>query len=83
MFKFNLRSPQGVLLTPVRDETEVEQVVFVTEERLLPAVSAQGNMMRHSRDNNTCKSGHVLNLSEHPTHVKKYVWCPRKLVPGN
>ena len=41
-----------------RDELEVVLVVFLTEERLLSAVSTLGDMVGHARSYHTCQSSH-------------------------
>src|SRR5271157_5978122 len=61
----------------LRDELEVVLVVFLTEERLLSAVSPLGDMVGHARSYHTCQSSHGGKLTRPELHVKSWVWCPR------
>ena len=60
-----------------RDELEVVLVIFLTEERLLSAVSPLGDMAGHARSYRTCQSSHGGKLTRPQPRVKSYVWCPR------
>ena len=60
-----------------RDELEVVLVVFLTEERLLSAVSPLGDMVGHARSYHTCQSSHGGKLTRPQPHGKSWVWCPR------
>jgi hypothetical protein len=46
-----------------RDELEVVLVIFLTEERLLSAVSPLGDMVGHARSYHTCQSSHGGKLT--------------------
>ena len=60
-----------------RDELEVVLVVFLTEERLLSAVSPLGDMVGHARSYHTCQSSHGEKLTRPQPRVKSQVWCPQ------
>ena len=49
---------------------ELVLVVFLTEERLLSAVSPLGDMKGHARSYHTCKSGHGGKLTRPQPRVK-------------
>ena len=67
----------------LRHELEVVLVIFLTEERLLSAVSPLGDMVGHARSYHTCRSSHGGKLNRPQPSVKSYVWCPRNsLLPG-
>src|SRR5271165_5596704 len=51
--------------------------VFLTEERLLSAVSPLGDMVGHARSYHTCQSSHGGELTRPELHFKSWVWCPR------
>ena len=51
-------------------ELEVVLVVFLTEERLLSAVSPLGDMVGHARSYHTCKSSHAGKLTRPQPRVK-------------
>ena len=58
-----------------RHELEVVLVVFLDEERLLPAVSPLGDKVGHSGSYHTRQSSHGWNLIHAETPVKGWVWC--------
>jgi len=60
----------------LRHELEVVLVVFLTEERLLSAVSPLGDMVGHARSYHTCQSSHGGKLTRPQPRVKSWVWCP-------
>ena len=53
-----------------RHELEVVLVVFLTEERLLSAVSPLGDMVGHVRSYHTCQSSHGGKLTRPQPRVK-------------
>ena len=53
-----------------RDELEVVLVIFLTEERLLSAVSPLGDMVGHARSYHTCQSSHGGKLTWPEPRVK-------------
>ena len=53
-----------------RDELEVVLVIFLTEERLLSAVSPLGDMVGHARSYHTCQSSHGGKLTRPQPRVK-------------
>ena len=61
----------------LRHELEIVLVVFLTEERLLSAVSPLGDMVGHARSYHTCQSSHGGELTRPQPRVKSWVWCPR------
>ncbi len=54
----------------LRHELEVVLVVFLTEERLLSAVSPLGDMVGHVRSYHTCQSSHGGKLTRPQPRVK-------------
>ena len=44
-------------------QLQVAEVILVAEKRLLPAVSPLGDVVRQTRDDDTCQSGHEGRLS--------------------
>ena len=54
----------------LRHELEVVLVVFLTEERLLSAVSPLGDMVGHARSYHTCQSSHGGKLTRPQPRVK-------------
>ena len=48
---------------PLRHQFAGSLVVLVAKERLLPTVPALGDVMRKTRYDNTCQSGHEERLS--------------------
>ena|SRR5271157_5333938 len=53
-----------------RDELEVVLVIFLTEERLLSAVSPLGDIVGHARSYHTCQSSHGGKLTRPQPRVK-------------
>ena len=53
-----------------RHQLEVVLVVFLTEERLLSAVSPLGDMVGHARSYHTCQSSHGGKLTRPQPRVK-------------
>jgi len=53
-----------------RHELEVVLVIFLTEERLLSAVSPLGDMVGHARSYHTCQSSHGGKLTRPQPRVK-------------
>ncbi len=53
-----------------RDELEVVLVIFLTEERLLSAVSPLGDMVGHARSYHTCQSSYGGKLTWPEPRVK-------------
>jgi len=64
----------------LRHELQVGPVIFIAKERLLPAVSPLGDVVRQARCDDSCQSGHDRRLSSSPPGVNNCVWCPRN--PG-
>ena len=54
-----------------RDELEVVLVIFLTEERLLSAVSPLGDMVGHARSHHTRQSSHGGKLTRPQPRVKR------------
>ena len=53
-----------VSAAPLCHQLQVGLVIFIAEERLLPAVSPLSDVMRQTRCNNTCQSGHHRRLKK-------------------
>jgi len=62
---------------PFTHKFPVSLVIVVTKERPLPAVSPLGDVVGHSRCDNTRQSGHDERLSLSSPVVNNSVWCPR------
>ena len=60
-------------------QLQVAEVILVAEKRLLPSVSPLCDVVRQTRGDDTCQSGHEGRLSAAGSPVKNYVWCPRNL----
>jgi hypothetical protein len=54
----------------LRHELEIVLVVFLTEERLLSAVSPLGDMVGHARSYHTCQSSYGGKLARPEPRVK-------------
>ena len=55
---------------PLPHQLQVAAVILVTEERLLSTVSPLRDVVRETRDDDTCQSGHEGRLSAAGTPVK-------------
>ncbi len=72
MIRYQAICPDRDLLCAAesRDELDVVLVIFLTEERLLSAVSPLGDMVRHARSYRTCQSSHGGKLTRPQPRVK-------------
>ena len=62
---------------PLPHELQVDPVIFIAKERLLPAVSPLGDVVRQARCDHSCQSGHDRRLSSSRPGVNNCVRCPR------
>ncbi len=55
---------------PLCHQIDVDGVVIGAKKCLLPAIAPLGNVMGHSRDDDTSKSGHASVVPTRGRHVK-------------
>ena len=61
---------------PLGHEPELCPVIVIAKERLLAAIAPLRDMMRITRNDDTCESRHGRTLQPPAAHGKKSVWCP-------